>query len=180
MLAEARHADRLGGAGRDERAGVCRDAGGDREAAAGESGVVRDGGGTGGGAVGRGVSAGAAKGLERYGDRVRELPWGAGSGMRGERAGHFFCVRWGIGCTCGSWVGEPIIERDSLTCLRTIACSEQTERVMSEALRAGLMRAWERARRDIHEEWMFYTDPLNSRQPKVRPAMRRRCGGILL
>jgi hypothetical protein len=73
--------------------------------------------------------------------------------------------------------GEPIIERDSLTCLRTIACSEQTERVMSDALREGAYAAWERARRDIHEEWMFYTDPLNL-QPKVRPAMRRAAAAV--
>jgi hypothetical protein len=93
--------------------------------------------------------------------------------MRGERAGYFFCARVGervylrfVGA------GEPIIDRDSLSCLRAIACSEQTARTMSEFMREGAYAAWDRARRDIHEEWMFLTDPVNL-QPKVRAAMRR-------
>src|SRR5262249_14360851 len=36
------------------------------------------------------------KGIERYGKRIEELPWGAGSGfVGGSRSGHFFCARIG-------------------------------------------------------------------------------------
>lgn len=96
------------------------------------------------------------KGIERYGDQITKLPWGAGSGMRGERVGHFFCAR----------VGErvylrfvpldgPSVLRDSLTCLRLIACTDQTERIMYEASREAAYAAWQQARKDIFDEWTF-------------------------
>jgi hypothetical protein len=114
------------------------------------------------------------KGLERYGDQIKNLPWAAGSGFAGGRKrGHFFCAR----------VGERIffrfvpaheteIVRDSLRCLSLITCSEDTERYVAPDLAERAYGAWEKARGDIHEEWMVATDPANF-QPKVRPLFQK-------
>ena len=113
------------------------------------------------------------KGLERFGDKIEGLPWGAGSGMRGERDGFFFCSRIGerVFLRFVAKEGEAILS-DSLTCLRLINCTEQTERVLAPESRAAAYTAWQNARRDIFDEWMFQTDPINL-QPKVRPLMKR-------
>lgn len=113
------------------------------------------------------------KGLELYGDRIVNLPWGAGSGMRGERAGHFFCARVGerVFLRFVSLDGQSVIG-DSLTCLRLITCTNQTERVITEPSREAAYGAWQRARRDIFDEWTRATDPVNL-QPKVRPLLKR-------
>jgi hypothetical protein len=123
------------------------------------------------------------KGLEQFGDAIRELPGGAGSGMRGPRAGHFFCARVGervymrfvpAGLVDSN---DPLIERDSLNCLRAIACTEKSERLMSAAIRASAYGAWQLARRDIYEKWMVYTDPVNL-QPKVKASMKRAAAAV--
>jgi hypothetical protein len=67
--------------------------------------------------------------------------------------------------------GQAILN-DSLTCLRLISCTEQTERVLGPQTRETAYAAWQEARRDIFEEWVFQTDPINL-QPKVRPLMKR-------
>ncbi|MFL6350745.1 MAG: hypothetical protein ACJ74Z_02680 [Bryobacteraceae bacterium] len=114
-----------------------------------------------------------SKGIERYGDQIMKLPWGAGSGMRGERAGHFFCARVGdrVYVRFVPLDGQSVL-RDSLTCLRLITCTEQTERIISEESREAAYFAWQRARQDIFDEWTFATDPVNLR-PKVRPVLKR-------
>ena len=110
------------------------------------------------------------KGLEKYGDLVKSLPWGSGSGLRGEKAGHFFCA----------YVGERLFMRfvaagelqplrDTLGCLRLITCAEQTER--TEVDLNSAYAAWEIARADIFNEWAYATDPANL-QPKVRPVLK--------
>ena len=114
------------------------------------------------------------KGLERFGDRIRSLPWGAGSGFRGgPMKGHFFCARVGerLFLKFVPWNREPIIG-DTLTCLRLIACIEDTPRALSPELHHGAYTAWKSARNDILQEWTFATDPANL-QPRVRPTLRR-------
>jgi hypothetical protein len=90
------------------------------------------------------------KGIQRYGDQITKLPWGAGSGIRGERAGYFFCARVGerVYLRFVPLDGESVL-RDSLTCLRLITCTDQTERVMNEQSREAAYAAWQRARQDI-------------------------------
>ena len=65
-------------------------------------------------------------------------------------------------------VGEEEVIKDTLTCLRFIACREDTERYMEQQLLKEVYNAWEKARRDIYEEWFFAADPANL-QPRVRP-----------
>jgi len=67
--------------------------------------------------------------------------------------------------------GQAVL-RDSLTCLRLITCTEQTERFLPEGCREKAFVAWQQARRDILDEWTLSTDPVNL-QPKVRPMFRR-------
>ena len=113
------------------------------------------------------------KGIEQYGDRVKKLPWGAGSGFRGGSAkGHFFCARVGdrVYLRFVPWgTGAPV--RDTLRCLRMITCREDTARLLPADLAEAAYSAWERAQRDIFEEWMFASDPANL-QPRVRPALK--------
>jgi len=113
------------------------------------------------------------KGLERFGDQIVNLPWGSGSGLRGERDGHFFCGRVGDRVYLRFVPAEePAVLRDSLTCLRLITCADQTERALSQVLREAAYGAWQRARQDIFDEWTFATDPVNL-QPKVKPVLKR-------
>ena len=113
------------------------------------------------------------KGLELYGDRIKELPWGAGSGFRGGAVrGHFFCARVGerLFLRFVPWKDETLV-KDTLGCLRLIACGEDTPRDLDPELEQAAYDAWTRARQDIFDEWEFATDPKNL-QPKVRPALR--------
>ncbi len=113
------------------------------------------------------------KGLERYGRRIEQLPGGAGSGFRGAPAkGHFFCARVGtrVFLRFLPLDGSKII-RDTLGCLRLIACREDTPRDLAPDLQDRAYDAWQRARRDIWQEWTFATDPANL-QPRVRPFLR--------
>jgi hypothetical protein len=113
------------------------------------------------------------KGLERYGDRIETLPGAAGSGFAGGAAtGHFFCAKVGTRLFLRflTWGREEIV-RDTLGCLRLIACREDTPRVVPKDLADGAYDAWRRARRDIFGEWMQATDPANL-QPRVRPTLR--------
>lgn len=114
------------------------------------------------------------KGLEQRGEEIRSLPWAAGSGFKGgSKRGHFFCARVGERVFLRFVpVGEEEVIKDTLACLRFIACREDTERYMEQQLLKEVYNAWEKARRDIYEEWVFATDPANL-QPKVRPLFRR-------
>ena len=110
------------------------------------------------------------KGLEKYGDQITKIPWASGSAFRGTKPGYFFCA----------YVGERLFMRfvaqgnispirDTLGCLRLVTCAENTERLNPDLPRA--YAAWEVARADIYNEWMFATDPANL-QPKLRPALK--------
>jgi hypothetical protein len=111
--------------------------------------------------------------LERYGRRIEQLPGGAGSGFRGGTAkGHFFCARVGDRVFLRFLpLGGSKIIKDTLGCLRLIAFREETPRDLAPDLQESAYDAWQRARRDVWEEWTFATDPANL-QPRVRPALR--------
>lgn len=113
------------------------------------------------------------KGLEKYGDQITKLPWGSGSALQGGRqAGHLFCA----------YVGERLFLRfiptegsttvkDTLGCLRLIACTETTPVAESGVQLEPAYAAWKVARADIFQEWQAATDPANL-QPKIRPSLR--------
>lgn len=114
------------------------------------------------------------KGIERWGDRLRKLPWGVGSGfVYGSREGYVFCARVFDRAFMRFVPTDPEedMERDSLTCLGIMSCEETTERVLDEDFAEGAYDAWEEARRDIYQEWTAATDPANL-QPEVRPLFR--------
>lgn len=67
--------------------------------------------------------------------------------------------------------GGPVV-KDVLSCLRLITCTDATERILEASAREAAYGAWDTARRDIYDEWMFATDPANL-QPRVRPLLRR-------
>ncbi len=110
--------------------------------------------------------------LESMGEEIEGLAWHAGSGLRsGERRGHVFCAVVGEATylrfvPIGGDSDEVV--REVATCLRLVECDPDTERVMPADLADGVYAAWERAREDIHAEWMRATDPKNL-QPKVAP-----------
>ena len=113
------------------------------------------------------------KGLVLFGDKIAALPWGSGSGfVGGAERGHFFCARVGerLFMRFVPWDAKPII-KDTLGCLRLIACREDTPRSLSGELHDRAFSAWQKARLDIFEEWTFATDPANL-QPRVSPALR--------
>lgn len=113
------------------------------------------------------------KGLERHGKDIEDLPWSSGSGFSGARPGHFFCARVGDRVFLRFVpLAEETILRDSLACLRTISCTEATERVLKPEMKETAYKAWERARLDIYKAWQYETDPANL-QPKVRPLLKR-------
>jgi hypothetical protein len=113
------------------------------------------------------------KGLERYGDRIENIPGGAGSGFRGGPVkGHFFCAKVGnrVFMRFVPYEGGETI-KDSLGCLRLISCRDDTPFNLSEEMAARAYSAWAMARADILAEWTVSTDPANL-QPKVRLALR--------
>lgn len=120
------------------------------------------------------------RGLIKWGDQVRDLPWKAGSGLaRGRERGHFFCAR----------VGERIylrfvplgspgpIVHEIGTCLRMIQCQEDTPRVVPADLQQEAFGAWQRARQDIFDSWARETDPRNL-HPSV-PKLNRQIAAFL-
>ncbi len=113
------------------------------------------------------------KGIEKYGDLIKQLPWGSGSGFRrGENAGQFFCAYVGerLFLRFVPADGSPIV-RDTLGCLRLITCTENTQRLPMNGVPMDAYNAWQTARHDIFSEWALATDPANL-QPKVRPALK--------
>jgi hypothetical protein len=114
------------------------------------------------------------KGLERWRDQIRELPWAAGSGhVTGTRRGHVFCARVGehVFFRFVPADGEPVV-RDTLACLSLVTCAEDTPRHLPDHLRELVYAAWATARHDIYGEWAKATDPANL-QPRVGPLFRR-------
>jgi hypothetical protein len=109
------------------------------------------------------------KGLEKYGEIIQKLPWGSGSGFKGQKIGHFFCAYVGTRLFMRFVApGELTPVRDTLGCLRLITCAEDTPRTEPNLDSAHV--AWGLARADIYNEWALATDPVNL-QPKVRPAL---------
>lgn len=117
------------------------------------------------------------KELERNRERLIEMPYGVGSGMkRGDRQGVFFCASVGDRTylrfvpTDDGWSrdpGEPLV-REIGTCLRLIECGPDMPRHLPSELGEAVFDLWDDARTSIHESWMEETDPANL-QPKVRP-----------
>jgi phosphatidylserine/phosphatidylglycerophosphate/cardiolipin synthase-like enzyme len=113
------------------------------------------------------------KGLERHGQEIRELPGGAGSGLRrGSQRGHFFCAKVDdkVLLRFVPMDGAPVI-RDALTCLGRITCEEETRRELPKDLEDTAFDAWEKARTDIYSEWLKATDP-KELLPPIRPLFR--------
>lgn len=108
--------------------------------------------------------------LERYGNRIEELPWRVGSGMvKGEATGHFFCatIDERVYLRFVPLDPEQTIVSEIGTCLRLIECTEDTPAVVPSQMAEAAYDAWNRARRHAYDAWMFETDPANL-QPKVR------------
>jgi hypothetical protein len=111
--------------------------------------------------------------LKRMGDRIRALPWRAGSGLlKGDRRGYVFCAAVGdrIFVRFTPAADEPVI-RELGTCLRLVECQESTERVVTDTMLAGVYVAWHKARQGIFEDWSAQTDPANL-QPRISPFSR--------
>lgn len=98
-----------------------------------------------------------------------------GRGVPWRQARVFFCTR----------VGEEVFMRfvpyemeeddeivtDTLTCLKRIECSRETERELPEGMRDRVYDAWETARADVFGQRQEQTDPLNV-QPDIRRLFR--------
>lgn len=113
------------------------------------------------------------EGLQDREEDIKSLPWGAGSGFRGKNPGHFFCARVGdeVYMRFVPRDDDTDLVQDTLTCLRRIECSTETERDLPESMREGVYEAWETAREDIYEQWQEQTDPLNV-QPDIPRVFR--------
>ena len=146
----------------------------------------------------RGGTAGAAqtgeeyrqtlrKALEHDRERIENLPWKVGSGMRkGARPGVFFCAVVGresefertylrFVAADEDWRPRSdgdAIERELGTCLRSIECAADTATWYPEDLRERAHDFWDVAQGDILLDWMRETDPVNL-QPSVRPLNHR-------
>jgi hypothetical protein len=106
--------------------------------------------------------------------QIRDLPGAAGSGLRlGPERGHFFCAKVDdrVLLRFVPLAAARPISRDALDCLRRITCAPGTERVVPEDLHVQAYGAWERARRDIFDEWQKGTDPRNLAAP-IRPLFK--------
>jgi hypothetical protein len=119
------------------------------------------------------------KGLQSREGQITSLPWAAGSGFESENPGYFFCARIGdevfMRFVPYGWedleADDDVLVQDTLTCLKRIECTSETERVLPDELRRRVYDAWEVARGDIFEQWQEQTDPLNV-QPDIRKLFR--------
>lgn len=115
------------------------------------------------------------EGLEDREDQITSLPWAAGSGFRGEDPGYFFCARVGdevfMRFVPHEMDGDDELVQDTLTCLKRIECSRDTERALPDGMRNRIYGAWETAQEDIYRQWQEQTDPLNV-QPDIRRLFR--------
>lgn len=112
------------------------------------------------------------EGLEDHEERIKSLPWAAGSGLRGSNPGYFFCARIG-GDLYLRFVpdNQEEVVQDTLTCLQRIECTEETDRVLPDERREQVYDAWETARSDIFQHWQEQTDPL-SVEPEIPKILR--------
>ena len=121
------------------------------------------------------------KALVQDRERIKNLPWKIGSGMKGTRRGMFFCAVVGDRTymrfvpadeTWGVSRAEDTILREVGTCLRLIECEPETPAWYPSVLRDRIYEFWEVAQQDIWSDWMRETDPANL-QPRVRPLNSR-------
>lgn len=121
---------------------------------------------------------------EQIAERIRQLPWGSGSGMAlpadGERLGYVFCARIADHPTPqfryvtttedGGW---SLVD-DTLACLDRARPPEEweTPRDLDEPTYRTAFDAWAAARDHIIERWNHFTDPANL-APTVPAVMRR-------
>src|SRR5215469_5890559 len=113
------------------------------------------------------------KGLEAYGDRITSLAWGSGSGfVGGAERGYFFCARVGerLFLRFVPHDAKPVV-KDTLSCLRLIACHDDTPRSLPKNWQEAAVSFWQKARQDIFDEWTFATDPANL-QPRISSTLR--------
>lgn len=113
------------------------------------------------------------EGLQDREEAITSLPWAAGSGFRGDTPGYFFCARVGdeVFMRFVPDEAEADIVDDTLTCLRRIECSSDTDRDLPSSFKSGVYDAWEDAKADIYEQWQEQTDP-RSVQPDVPKVFR--------
>jgi hypothetical protein len=115
------------------------------------------------------------EGLEDREHQITSLPWAAGSGFRGENPGYFFCARVGdevfMRFVPHQMDEDDDIVKDTLTCLKRIECSRDTERAFPDRMRERIYDVWKTAREDIYDQWQEQTDPLNV-QPDIRKLFR--------
>lgn len=112
-------------------------------------------------------------------ERIKTLPWGAGSGMAcpGAELGFVFCVRVSDNPQpLFRWVGmsdldDPRTVSDTLACLAHAHATADTSRELEDETHQLAYPAWAVARRRIYDEWMVATDHRNL-QPEVPKAMR--------
>jgi len=113
------------------------------------------------------------KGLQTRDAAIKSLPWAAGSGIAGgPERGHFFCAKVGDRLFLRFVPeGGGEVVRNTLNCLRTITCAEDSPRHLPPELAEATYDAWAKARKDIFDEWTFSTEPANL-QPRIRPFFR--------
>jgi hypothetical protein len=122
------------------------------------------------------------KGLQSREGQITSLPWAAGSGFESQNPGYFFCARIGdevfMRFVPYEWENlEPtdgeddVLVEDTLTCLKRIECTAETDRVLPDEMEERVYDAWELARGHIFEQWQEQTDPL-SVQPDIRKLFR--------
>lgn len=122
------------------------------------------------------------KALAENRDRVRNMPWKAGSGMaKGKERGVLFCGAVGdrtylrfVKADEG-WraAAKEEIAGEIGACLRIAECEPETPRVVPDELeRDKIFDLWEVAQQNIYDAWMIETDPANL-QPPVRPLNHR-------
>jgi chaperonin cofactor prefoldin len=114
-------------------------------------------------------------GLDTRENQVTSLPWAAGSGFVGDNPGYFFCARIGdevfMRFLPQEMDDDDEIVQDTLTCLKRIECTEETDRTLPEPMGDRVYTAWDTARSDIYAQWQEQTDPLNV-QPDIRKLFR--------
>lgn len=120
-------------------------------------------------------------GLERadVAERIRALPWGAGSGLVKEDAdrGFVFCAQVGdrerpvFRYVNMSDASDPTLSDDALVSLSKAHATEDSVRALPDEMHELAYNAWDEARRDIYEAWMEATDH-RTLQPEIPKAMR--------
>ncbi len=122
------------------------------------------------------------KALEIDRERIVNLPWKAGSGMRkGKDRGVIFCAKVSERVylrfvpAAPDWqpLRDPSLVVGELgTCLRLIECEENTPAEIPQALHETVFDFWDVARGHVFRSWEKETDPAAT-QPKVRPLNRK-------